>query len=135
MEDSNKIKKETVEELFLRILSKAELNGFEFRKDNKIKSISFIGFGRLQAAFEEDESIFEFHINELFFNHNFAKALFGDAETCKVCGNKLKGQDWKHGECGSCKRTLDEIEDENWQYHLKKMVLSNNILELLKNEI
>jgi hypothetical protein len=124
------------EELLISILSKAEINGFEFKKNSKIKQVTFIGFGRFSIVFEDVENKeFEFHINELFFNHNFAKSFFGDAETCHYCGSKLKGEDWKRGECKSCETPLLEKEDECWQYHLKKMVLSKNVLEYLKNKI
>jgi len=131
MEDNNKVE----EDVLLKIISKAELNGFSFKKDDKIKKISFIGFGRFQLEFESENqnSIFEFHINELLFNHNFAKAFFGDSDTCSNCGHKLKGQDWKSNACGNCNKGLNEKEDDSWEYHLKQMVLSKNLLKYFVN--
>ena len=123
--------------LLEKILNKAEGNGFSFRKGSHIESIEFIGMGRFDALIKHDDEEgggnFEFHINELFFNHNFAKAFFGDQEVCSNCRNHLKGSDWKNGKCTKCDADL-EAEDasmERWQWDISKLVLEEDILQYL----
>ena len=127
----------SMEDTILKSLSKAELNGFTF-KASLIKRIEFIGFGKINVEFLtdalEEDAIFTFHINDLFFNHNFAKAFFGDQEVCAKCGKTLKKTDWDSNSCSSCGHNIEEQEYgyiENWAFHLKRMVISTNIIEYL----
>ena len=130
-------KEQSKEDVVLKILSKSELNGFSF-KASLIKKIELIGFGKINVEFItdalDDDAIFTFHINELFFNHNFAKSFFGDYEVCAKCGKVLKKTDWDSDACSSCGHDILEHEHgyiENWLFHLKKMVASSNIIEYL----
>jgi hypothetical protein len=128
----------SVEDKFLKIIAKAESNGFQFRTGFGICDIEHIGLGRFIVQFnvdEEQKEHFEFHINELFFNHNFARAFFGDYEVCANCGHKLKSADWKVNSCTSCGGKLVDCELTNtleiWQSELKKLVLEKNVLDCL----
>ena len=133
----------TPEELLVKILNKAESNGFNFRKDSTIETMEFLGMGRFIAVIKYEsengpkESGFEFHINELFFNHNFAKAFFGDQEVCSNCRNHLKGADWKSGKCTSCDADLEPegSSTERWKWDLSKVVLEEDVLQHLMKYI
>lgn len=138
MEISEELKKDITDK-FLSILDKASSNGFSFKDDSQFDGLEYMDFGRFVSYLTvthdsgvEEKCTFVFHFNEVVFNHNFAKAFFGDQEVCPVCGHKLKGSDWKSGECSECGHILEGLEAiENWQYHLKNMVVSNNPIEYL----
>ncbi len=59
---------------------------------------------------DESQTEITFNYKELIFNHDFAKALWGEKE-----------QDWD----GEGYTTPD------WQYHLQEMVIANNPIEYL----
>lgn len=137
------------EEKLEAIINKAEANGFKFRNETQIDSIEYKGYGRFiisltiykgekddQEDGEKTESkgTFEFHMIELFFNHNFAKAFFGTYEVCNVCGHQLKSDDWKNHQCTNCSSSLNNEENviECWKYHLQKLVLEDNVDDIFK---
>ena len=133
------------EEKFLKIISKAEANGFSFRDNSHIDNLEYITMGRfkmnitIQQESENNEVIeekttFTFNVTEVFFNHNFAKTFFGTHEVCSNCGHTLKGSDWKEQECSECKTNIingEFIPIESWQYYLKKLVLEEDLMEYL----
>ena len=129
----------SLEEKFLKIISKAEKNGFEFRTGFGIFNLKYIMLGRFCVEFEFGDEVsapFEFHINEVFFNHNFAKAFFGDQDVCGHCGHNIRASDWKANSCSSCKSVLTEINTpEVWQYELSKLVLEKDLIEALYGRI
>jgi len=133
-----------MEEKFLKIIHKAEVNGFSFRDGSELNDVTYIDYGRFDASFTtihededgesvEENSSFVFNIYEVFFNHNFAKAFFGTQEECVNCGHVLKGSDWKDEECNFCGSSLESLDDsvESWQKHLPIMVLEKDIMSYL----
>ncbi len=133
------IERSIEEQQLQAILTKAEKNGFEFKTSSSFDELKYIGFGRfsVQITTEQQKSEFIFHINELLFNHNFAKSFFGDHEVCKNCFNKLKKIDWDTKKCSKCSIDLSSENSymESWQYHLQHMVLENNILKYLNDHV
>lgn len=127
-----------IEEKFLKIISKAEANGFSFRDNAEIDQIKFIGLGRFQMNLTiqenelENKTTFVFNVTEVFFNHNFAKTFFGTHEICSNCQHTLKGIDWKNNSCSNCKSNLSEHQPlEAWQHHLQQLVLEKDLMEYL----
>lgn len=133
---------------FIKIMTKAESNGFKFRNDAEIDEIEYIGMGRFNAKMTinheqeeggsvEEKASFIFNITEVFFNHNFAKTFFGTQEVCKICGHVLKGEDWKSELCSSCKSVLTGKykPEEVWRVELKKLVLEEDLLEYLVGHV
>jgi len=116
-----------------KALLKAEKKGFQFKTGSTLENFVYLGFGRFSIDIDIDKS-FIFHINELLFNHNFAKAFFGDLEICINCSNKLKKNDWDFKKCTKCNCDLDNKNYmEEWQFHLKKMVIEPNILNYIND--
>lgn len=131
-----------IKESFLKIVSKAESNGFSFRDNSEIDNLDYIGMGRFDMSLTtthekdgdpiEEKSKLVFNIYEIFFNHNFAKTFFGTNEVCEKCGKQLKGEDWKAGNCSSCKESLNEKKQmESWQFHLREMVVKEDLIKYL----
>ena len=130
-------------EKFLKIITKAESNGFSFRNNSEIDNIDYIGMGRFkmdmtithdqESGSVEEKTTFTFNITEVFFNHNFAKAFFGTQEECADCETVLRGSDWKEGNCPNCHLTLegDDCSIDAWKKHLQAMVLKEDIMEYL----
>lgn len=132
-----------IKEKFLKIVSKAESNGFSFRNDSQIDDLEYIGMGRFKTYLTithpqegeegeiEEKTTFVFNITEMVFNHNFAKAFFGTHEICKSCGHTLKGEDWKNNKCTGCESSLDDGATEAWKKNLQELVLEEDLFEYL----
>lgn len=131
-----------ITEKFLKIVGKAESNGFSFRNDSDIDNIDYIGMGRFKMDMTikhkqedgevEEKTTFTFNITEVFFNHNFAKTFFGDREVCGSCGHNLSRQNFINGDCSNCDvRQVDVEPVESWKRHLQEMVLEEDIMEYL----
>ena len=67
-------------------------------------------------------------IEEVIFNHNFAKALWGDSwkEDCKTCGFTHYMYD---------KDQYDDEQADPYIYHLQQMVISDDPLHYLADNI
>lgn len=136
----------TEKDKFIKIMTKAESNGFKFRNDAEIDEIEYIGMGRFRADMtieheQEEGSVeekvsFTFNITEVFFNHNFAKTFFGTQEVCGHCGEQLKVQDVLNGSCSNCEVRISEVDPmENWKHKLQKLVLEEDLLEYLVGHV
>ena len=135
-----------MEEKFLKIMNKAEVNGFSFRDGSELHDVKYIDYGRFDASIITDQenesgetekvhSSFIFNVYEVFFNHNFAKAFFGIKEECATCSKELASDDWIGGECTSCGTEMKDKTNvtASWQKCLREMVLEKDIMSYLLN--
>jgi len=67
------------------------------------------------------------HLNELLFNHDFAKSLFGDTPYCTACEQKAIN-------AFLCRQFNNGItEAPAWQYHLQQLAVTEDRIEYLKD--
>lgn len=90
-------------------------------------------------------------INNVIFNHDFAKAFWGEKRTCFICGsttyevyetNNSNGHDTdiNCSGCGAEWMDKNEFSEQGntlsaWQYHLQQMVLEEEPVNYLKKFI
>ncbi len=83
----------------------------------------------------------------IIFSHDFAKAFWGNEDTCMYCGSTKFGDarvgvpgepiehEWVCQECGATMLDKAEFDEGNmiraWQYHLQQMVLEENPISYL----
>lgn len=71
------------------------------------------------------------HYYELIFNHDFAKALWGEEDVCENCGNLWRGRD-THDNSYDCS---DSPVQGAWQYYLQQMVIADDPIKYLGENI
>lgn len=99
-------------EVLRRAVCKATKNGYR---------------GLFSAPVEYDEIIIDTEgipIETILFDHNFAKAFWGEKLVCACHGIR------EYTKCGA----IYDIENE-WMYHLKQLVISEDKLEYIKDFI
>lgn len=67
-------------------------------------------------------------VEQLIFNHDFARGLWKSKEVCMTCGYGIVSHDTKHPD-------HDYISDECWKLHLQRMVISEDPIKYLGENI
>ena len=75
---------------------------------------------------------------QVIFNHEFAKAFFGEQRVCAFCDGMSKKHtltkgpyDWD--ECSNCGLLVEgEYAEERWKIHLRQMVLEKEPVQYFK---
>jgi hypothetical protein len=73
-----------------------------------------------------------YHINELLFSHEFAKAFWGEGNVCPDCGGKNIEQDlvYEHTYyCDDCREHTYVL--ENWKHRIRQLASSTDRLEYI----
>ena len=110
----------TNEQILLAAIKKAEENGYDSLYD--IDFGNFIKEKGYTWQYGEDKwsnRNQDIHINEILFDHEFAKAFWG--EQYVVIANSKDNSNWE-----------TEFEGENWEHELQKMAISEDRIQYLK---
>ena len=110
------------EEILKKAVKKAVKNGFEgceFGNSHIETTDDWVWIGN-----EEGETC-SCHYWEIIFDHDFAKAFWGEKEKCKCSGFVIQ---YEGGCCCGAK-------ESGWQYHLQQMVLCEKPLDYIKDFI
>lgn len=117
-------------QILKKAIEKAQQKGFELKDDNDIVVIEHDQLGQPTGRI--------FGYQTIIFNHNFAKAFWGDKRVCVYCdeGEITEKHDAEYQEsweeCENC-GTNDMIPMARWQIHLQKMVLEEDPLKYLES--
>lgn len=115
-------------QILIKAIEKAQKNGWYSDSWHRIVPTDAVGLrlhgdGAMQLY--RNGSVDETHINEVIYNHNFAKALWGDS-TAYVDARAAVGKlDPRH----------DVMAGNGWQYHLQQMVIADDPIKYLGENI
>ena len=107
------------------ILARSESDGFIVRKDAYYNL--FVSF----SSKPENDSAFAQSYMEIIFNHDFAKALWGEGHYNLIVGEGRKA----FGSKDLLESVTGEKVLEAWQYHLQMMVISEDPIKYLGENI
>lgn len=134
----------TNEEILREAIEKAVKNGYNPIKD--MGAVDNFDINRTQGHWKGLWISYETKrgdggqedITRMLFDHDFAKAFWGEKDCCPYCGSTgatlwcgLDGFD-----CGKCNINLSNKKYAiNWQYHLQQMVIEPEPLKYLEKFI
>jgi hypothetical protein len=121
------------EEILKKAILKAIENGFKYEKEFEVTNIDEDEF--VSATIRTDEGLMDvlYHINGIIFDHEFAKAFWGELQATKCCGSG--SYIVQHVEyCNECEHKVIEYIDE-WKHHIQKLATSTDRLEYISNFI
>jgi hypothetical protein len=110
------------EEILKKAIEKAVKGGFG--KDSMWEEID-IGRVEKEGFWTIDVDGF-ITFAELFFDHEFAKAFWGEDKICVMQHEGTCNQEW---ECEECMNQDDKY--GRWEYHIKQLALSTDRLEYI----
>lgn len=130
----------TDKEILEKAIRKAVRNGYKIQEKDGDKDMTEF----VMANFDEFiENLFDIpSVNTVIFSHDFAKVFWGEEEVCYDCGQILEADEGDGLMCKNCCEHAgwdDNLGDADgqsaWQYHLQKMVISENPIKYLEEFI
>lgn len=140
----------TDKEILKKAIKKAVKNGFLKDENKGFTDKEYIELYRGKTI---QEAIVNYIMGEIWgcegcgysnfiFSHGFAKAFWGEEEVCYDCGQILEADEGDGLMCKNCCEHAgwdDNLGDADgqpaWQYHLQKMVISENPIKYLEEFI
>lgn len=117
------------EQILTKAIEKAQKNGWYSDSWHRIVPTDAVGLelhegGAMQLY--RNGSVDETHVNEVIYNHDFAKALWANEPSCL---SEIHSSAFDN-EGGEYTRTESQGLD-GWQYHLQQMVIADDPIKYL----
>lgn len=115
-----------------KILDKAIKNGFADSFEFYEGDIETHYHWTFKTKGQEKEYFYIYNEYEIIFNHDFAKAFWGNDDVYGHCGKSPEDFQGTNKKCCAFADSNCEWFEKRWQYHLQKMVLEEDPIKYLE---
>lgn len=110
-------------------IERAVEGGFGLFSNNNIKIVTRHKKGIWGLSINDEDGVYGLDFRsdtDLLFDHDFARALFGEGNVCINCGKNIEDTPSRY--CGSHK-----FMEESYLHHLHQLALSTDRIEYITN--